>query len=64
MELSEKAILILAVLCGGVLAPALGAAVALMLGIAADARQGLAHKALPVRSGGRWRRYEHRKITG
>ena len=64
MGFNDTAVLVLMVLCGGALAAAFAITGGLIFSLAADAGRGLTHKALPVRWGERWRRYEYRKITG
>ena len=64
MELNEMALPIFVMLCGVILIPAFAIMSSLIFSLAANTGRGKTHRLVPVRGGWRWKRYEHRKITG
>jgi hypothetical protein len=63
MVFNDTAILVLVVVCGVVLTPALVIAIGLTFGLATDVGRSMTHSVIRVRVSEKWRRYEHRKIT-
>jgi hypothetical protein len=54
----------LVIFCAVALTPATAVAAGLSFSLAVDAGQGMTHPVVRVLGSKRWRRYEHRKITG
>lgn len=64
MEFNDTAILVLVIFCGVILIPALAMAGGLIFSLAADAGKGTTQSVVRIRGSRKWRRYEHRTITG
>ena len=64
MGFNDTAVLLLMMVCGAMLAAAFAVTGWLIFSLVADVGRGLTRKSIPVCSGGRWGRYEHRKVTG
>jgi hypothetical protein len=64
MEFNDTALPVFFMLCGIVLLPALAFTGCLVFSLAADAGRRMTHSVVRVRGSKKWRRYEHRKITG